>query len=223
MHQSLSDDAIDPINRKLKEPLPFDINDIVKGRVDKKSYTFFYSTFVPLMDTENVWNDKITKANEEMDLVTVSSEVFALTTLENKWDHWIDLYVQSNGKVATDKKFDIKSIESSVPAKYTREDHSNLSTNEVDDVEVWSVKGIKRFNSIFNFVKEDRIKHSQFFVEWLKEEKKLRGIGNQKSEETSLQKKPIDMLRFMGLSIHLQKIMLRITLKIKKKMWVKNL
>ena len=132
-----------------------------------------------------------------MDLVTVSSEVFALVTLENKWEHWIDLYVKSNGKVATDKNFDIKSIKGSVPAKYTRANNSNLSNNEGDDVEVWTLKGIKRFNSIFNFVKEDRIKHSQFFVEWLKEEKRLRGIGNGKSEETSLQKKTMWNLKLI--------------------------
>ena len=115
----------------------------MKGRVEKKSYTFFYSTFVSVMDTENVWNDKITKANEEMDLVTVSSEVFVLVTLENKWEHWIDLYVKSNGKVATDEIFDIKSISSSVPAKYIIGDHSNSSNNEGDVVEVWTLKGRK--------------------------------------------------------------------------------
>ena len=53
-------------------------------------------------------------------------------------------------------------------------------------------------------MKEDRIKHSQFLLNGLKK-KKLRGIGNRKSEETILQKKAdvkskIDLLHFMGLS-----------------------
>ena len=152
MHESLSKDAIDPINRKLKESLPFHIKNIVKGRVDKKCYKFFYSKFVPLIDKKSIWNDNLVKAKKEIDLVTVSNEAFALVTLEGQWERWVDLYVKSNGKVATDKTLSIKSILSSVPAKYTRGGLSNTKnkvTHAVDVKKGWTLQGIKRFNDFF--------------------------------------------------------------------------
>jgi hypothetical protein len=180
MHQSLSDDAIDPINKKLKELLPFHMKDLVKGRVDKKCYKLFYSKFVSLIDKKAIWNEKLVKAKKEIDLVTVSNKAFALVTLEGQWDRWVDLYVQSNGKVATDKTLSIKSIPSSVPAKYTRGGLSNTNnkvTHAVDVKKGWTLQGIKRFNYFFQFVKQDRIKYSQFFYEWLSEERKLKRVG----------------------------------------------
>ena len=178
MHQSLSDNAIDHIKGELKESLPFHIKDIVKGRVDKKTYKFFYSTFLPLMYKRSIWNEMIVKAKKEIHLVSISSEAFALVTLESQWDCWIDLYVKSNGKVATDKRLSIKTIQSSIPARYTRGGLSNLNRKGINTVEVkkgWTLQGIKRFNYLFEFVKKDRMKHSQFFYEWLNEEKKLKG------------------------------------------------
>ena len=120
MHESLSHDAIDPIDRKLKELLPFHIKGIVKGRVDKNSYKFFYSKFVSLIDKKSIWNEKLVKAKKESDLVTVSNEAFALVTLEGQWERWVDLYVKSHGNVRKDKTLNTRSISSSVPARYTR-------------------------------------------------------------------------------------------------------
>ena len=133
-----------------------------------------------MIDKKTIWNDKLVKAKKESDLVTVSNEAFALVTLEGQWERWVDLYVRSHGNVRKDKSLNIRSIKSSVPARYTRGGLSNTKnkvTHAVDVKKGWTLQGIKRFNYFFHFVKQDRIKHSQFFYEWLKEERKLKSVG----------------------------------------------
>lgn len=85
---------------------------------------------------------------------TSSDESFALIVLENNIERWIDMHEQNNQKSST------------VMPKYTNAGktkyHQNGSSNQ--RYKGWSAKGLKRYNKLFELVRNDRKK--PYAVEW---------------------------------------------------------
>ena len=75
----------------------------------------------------------------------VSDEAFALLTLENNFDAWVDMGMRK----------DISG--SQVPRKYTNGGKSNGEVGSSQHNKGWSEEGLKRFNGLFDAVKKKRV------------------------------------------------------------------
>ena len=162
---------------KLKIDFSWTLEDLLEGRKNAKVYGEFFHYFLPCIGRKTYWKHIIMEAKTDRDVSTVSNEAFALLLLENQWDCWVNLYLESNG-VVTSKKGQKRSYSNgTVVPKYTRGGvtYTNPSSNEkVQTEEIqrgWSKNGIKRFNELFHIVKKDRKENPLFIEQWLREEK----------------------------------------------------
>ena len=67
------------------------------------------------MNMRRGYVDKLLAAEQDKDIISVSSEAFILVVLESNWDMWMDTYIKNEKEV-----FSGKIIESTVTPKCTR-------------------------------------------------------------------------------------------------------
>ena len=174
MHDSLPENAIDPVKKELIAKPEFTMNDILEGRSNKKCYSLFFSKFAPILEKKSIWNQRLKAAKTDKDLLTISSEAFGLLILENQWDRWIDLYQKSGGDIILRKNSKLKDVESKVLPLYTRGGlGKKLNDARVGVLKGWTSRGIKRFNELYDFVVQDRNDNPSFFKAWMKETKRM--------------------------------------------------
>lgn len=88
-------------------------------------------------------------------MVTIADEAFALLTLENNVDEWIDIATK-----------DEDSHKKGTSTRYTGKGTNNDGTKKG-----WTLDGKKRFNDLYDAVKRDRsTRYSVELEEWLKAE-----------------------------------------------------
>ena len=75
---------------------------------------------------------------------TVSDEAFAILSLENNYDTWMDMALTGNTKT------------SSVPCKYTNGGKSKGTVATSQHNKGWSDEGLCRFNELFDLVEKNR-------------------------------------------------------------------
>ena len=74
---------------------------------------------------------------------TVSEEAFALLSLENNYDTWMDMGLTGNTKI------------SNVPRKYTNGGKSQGKIATSQHNRGWSDEGLRRFNELFDLVEKN--------------------------------------------------------------------
>ena len=76
---------------------------------------------------------------------SVSDEAFAIFSLENNYDTWMDMGLTNNTKT------------SNVPQKYTNggKSQGNVATSQHN--KGWSDEGLRRFNELFELVEKNRV------------------------------------------------------------------
>ena len=78
---------------------------------------------------------------------TVSDEAFAILSLENNYDTWMDMGLTGNTKT------------SNVPRKYTNGGKSKGTAATSQHNKGWSNEGLCRFNDLFDLVEKNRATH----------------------------------------------------------------
>ena len=103
LSEHLQEDAFDFTRKKpklIKKPM-YSWKDFAAGRSNKECYELYFTRFVPHLEKKALWNRKLSKAKEDKDLVTISSEAFGLLLLENQWKRWLKMFELSGGKVGS--------------------------------------------------------------------------------------------------------------------------
>ena len=167
MRNTLPEDCIDKNSKKLTTLPKYGWEDFQKGHANEDCYRLFFSLFVPHLEKRSNWDDRVANAENDKDVVSVSSEAFGLLILENYWDRWLDFYAMSNGELATKKGTKMRSVQSTVLPKYT---HGGTTYDKDAEKKAgvkirkgWSLNGINRFNQLYDFVLKDRKKHPFVF------------------------------------------------------------
>ena len=102
----MKEDAFDftgKMPKLLKKPM-YSWRDFAAGRRNKECYELYFTTgrFVPHLE-KAIWHRKLTKAKEDRDVITISSEAFGLLLLQNQWKHWLQMFEFSAGTVGSVK------------------------------------------------------------------------------------------------------------------------
>ena len=150
------------------------MEDFFEGRKNVAVYTVFFDTFVPCATKKTTWERQIAKAGIKtitkklVSLCTVSDEAFALLLMENSFDRWFDLHIQGRKEVEKHPRGSKASnFESDIPPLYTRGGIKYKTANINHSVKGWSEEGLNRFNLLFDHVKQDRMDHESFELDWL--------------------------------------------------------
>ena len=112
-------------------------------------------------------------AQSDKDLISISSEAFGLLVLENHWDRWMEVYEKCGGRISIRGSTKHKRVYFKTQPKYTRGGLNNGMNREIGIGKGWSYQGIYRFNVLFQFVRNDRIKNKGFITKWLVEKREL--------------------------------------------------
>ena len=128
-----------------------DESDIMKLRGDPETFKlFFVRKLLPC--TVGRLKFRKNKAVHKLEKwATVSDEAFSLLAFENGWRRWKSLL---DGDIETKE------------TKYT------LNGAKAKKGQGWSMEGLGRFEELYDFVKQDRIKHGQVDAELLEDFKK---------------------------------------------------
>ena len=172
---------------KLLNKPKFSLRDFQTGRANKECYGLFFTKFLPCLEKKTVWNRKLKTAREDKDLITISSEAFALLVIENQWKRWLHMFELSSGKVGS-VKLDENVMKK---PKYTRGGiWYTESADEDSKIGVqrgWSAEGIQRYNHLLKMVAVDRRTHKQFFPNWLQGMKQAAIANEQASKKTRVE------------------------------------
>ena len=103
---------------------------------------------------------------------TVSDEAFALLSLENNFETWMDMGHTGNTKNST------------VPCKYTNGGKSECKNARSQHNKGWSDEGLCRFNDLFDLVEKNReAPHAKQFEEDFRKWCEAKASGKQKKME----------------------------------------
>ena len=107
------------------------------------------------------------------DYISVSDEAFAILIFENNYDTWCDMVKRNNTKLST------------VIRKYTNGGSSSgKNSSSTRRYQGWNSEGIKRFNDLFDLVKEDRESpHAKPFEETFKNYCQNEGVSKKKKTD----------------------------------------
>ena len=106
------------------------------------------------------------------DFVSVSDEAFALLIFENNHATWCDMIRQNITK------------SSSVICKYTNGGCSNAPNGSSRQYQGWNPEGIKRFNDLFDLVKDDRnAPHAKLFEESFRADCENKSLGKKRKKQ----------------------------------------
>ena len=100
---------------------------------------------------------------------SVSDEAFAILSLENNYDTWMDMVLTNNTKT------------SNVPQKYTNggKSQGNVATSHHN--KDWSDEGLHRFNELFGLVEKNRLSpNAHAFEEEFRQFCKAKAEGRKK-------------------------------------------
>jgi hypothetical protein len=149
------------------------MDDFLAGRRYVKTYTVFFDTFMPCATKKSTWIAQIAKAGitkqdkNRVRLCTVSDEAFALLLLENSFDRWLDLHTQVRKLPKQHRGSKDKGFQSKIPPRYTSGGIKYETTDPKQSYKGWSDRGRRRFNELFDHVKQDRQDHPSFETNWL--------------------------------------------------------
>ena len=148
----------------------------MEGRKNEEAYTVFFERFVPSATMKTSWDRRITTAtangkNQQESLCTINDEAFALLLLENSYDRWLNIFSTNEGAVMQRRGVKQRAFQSDTPTLYTRGGIKYDKTDVTQSVKGWSDNGIKRFNALFEQVKQDRATNPEFERSWLVERK----------------------------------------------------
>jgi hypothetical protein len=149
------------------------MDDFLTGRESVKAYTVFFDTFMPCATKKSTWISHIARVDVEknntrvVSLCTVSDEAFALLLLENSFDRWLDVHIKCLGFAKPNRGSKDRGFQSEIPPRYTSGGIKYANTDQVHSFKGWSDKGRRRFNALFDHVKQDRRDHQSFEADWL--------------------------------------------------------
>ena len=128
-----------------------------------------FKYFIPSSGKKTDWKHVIDGAKTDQDVTTTSNEAFTLLVLENHWDRWVNIFNKSDGHVVPTRGKKSVCVSNILP-KYTRGGILFDARIPREDGKGWSALGIRRFNELFDQVKENRRKHPDFIGRFLEQE-----------------------------------------------------
>ena len=132
-----------------------------EGRKKKVAYTLFYKRFVPAVVGPELFRQRV-RDSTAVALSTASDEAFTLLLLENSYARWVSIF-DKNGGMPSQRRGDTKrTFDSDIEAKYTRGGIKLSHDKESQKRKGWTHDGIKRFNTLFAFVRKDKLKRPKF-------------------------------------------------------------
>ena len=132
-----------------------------KGRKNKEAYRVFYKRFVPAVVGPDLYRQRV-RDNNEAEPSTASDEAFALLLLENNYERWVDIYVKSKGIPIQRRGDRTKRIDSDIQPKYTRGGIKFSGDKVTNKTKGWTNEGIQRFNILYQYVRNDRLRRKGF-------------------------------------------------------------
>jgi len=167
---------------KLKNKQPVTIpaltmKEFLEGRKNTEAYSVFLERFVPCVTMKTSWDRRLATAKTDSSktktsLCTISDEAFALLLLENSFDRWLDIFTSTKGAVMQRRGVKQRAFQSDTPTLYTKGGIKYNKTDVTEAVKGWSDTGIRRFNCLFEQVKQDRMANPDFERMWLVERRK---------------------------------------------------
>ena len=156
----------------------------LKGRKQEKVYSVFFDRFVCCITGKTWFKSKIKEeSSDQQEICTASDEAFTLLLLENSYERWADIYKNTGGRPIPLRGIKNCQWQSDVKTKYTDGGIQYSSTDTHDRVgKGWSTEGIKRFNELFEQVKQDQKEHPEF-VKIFIENKKKQITGTKRKRE----------------------------------------
>jgi hypothetical protein len=156
------------------------MEEFLEGRENEEAYTEFYERFLPCATMKMSWDRRIVVATsarsigkDQQSLCTSSDEAYALLLLENSYDRWLDIFARSPPGGTRQRRGESGRIfESDTPTLYTRGGIKYEKTKLPDEGKGWTGKGIRRYNELFQQVKQDRASNPDFERNWLEEKKR---------------------------------------------------
>jgi hypothetical protein len=149
------------------------MDEFLQGRSNEEAYTVFFERFMPCATRKTSWDQRIAMATSGGgSICTSSDEAFALLLLENSYDRWLDIFTNCPGAVMQRRGEKKRVFESDTPTLYTRGGIKYEKTRLAQSVKGWSGTGIRRYNVLFQKVKEDRASNPDFESNWLAEKKR---------------------------------------------------
>ena len=144
----------------------YTLAEFLEGRENKEAHAVLVEKFCRVVVTERQWKRKLRTAATFGEVCTVSNEAFALVTLENMYDRWVDLNNQM-GNHFKQAKQGTKPPTSEVDPRYTEV----CIKGELKHRKGWKKEGIERFNALYDKVETDRREYGEVDAEWLDEVK----------------------------------------------------
>jgi hypothetical protein len=118
------------------------LNDFLEMSQKESSYLLLCTQFIrPIVGTTK-WKHNFLRKRMSL-YVTISDEAFALLTLENNYDRWVDMWHNQNLKT------------SNVEAKWTNAGQS-LCNGQSKRFNGWKQDGYTRYNELYDLVEADR-------------------------------------------------------------------
>jgi hypothetical protein len=159
-------------------------DEFCKGRRNRKTYTTFFSRFVPAVVGPELFRQRLQDANGDTSpdtVCTISDEAFALLLVENSYDRWTDIYKQTGGIPKQRRGDRTRQCDSDIAPLYT---HGGIKyvLHQTTKKKGWTDQGIERYNELFKMVQADR-QRTKFMKRFIKDQK---ATSNKKKEKTEL-------------------------------------
>ena len=194
-------------------PIKLGIIKCLRG-CDETFSNIFMERFLKHVVGKREWEQRLKNVKTADELVTVSDEAFCLLTLENGWDAWLDILVQSDGRFRQAKrgrsavirprraKYKFTAINSAKKKRRKRvqeEEDNNETSDEEDDTDdekqarlrhSWTDEGIQAFNTIAKQVQDNRLANANnnAGADWLKRKQSI--VSNDDEKHMKFVTKP---------------------------------
>ena len=167
--------------RKKNERI-FEMHELLELRENKAVYSLFLSRFVQhtvgvTRFREHIENAKLEILDEEEAdrLCTVTDEAFTLVTIENNYNHWVDIVKRNNYSLPKpSKKNEPKQFVSNERPRFTSGGNVYMNDEENENTlkkKGWTAEGIKKYNALFEKVTKDWENYPEFLINFIKEER----------------------------------------------------
>ena len=168
---------------------------MLQARVNIETLDLLFGRFIPCAVGKTNYKSRIEDATMKEELCTIADEAFTIVVIENSEERWRDIYTKL-GEIPVVKKGNRKrKFVSKVRTKYTRggikysegpETQGSGAQEHNSRFKGWNDEGIARFNELYKFIREDRIRYPAIVPHWRETARIGATMVNKKQKTTSV-------------------------------------
>jgi len=150
----------------------YKLEEFLQGRKCPEVFHLVLEKFVPAVVGRRLYRKRLKVCpRDDNGLFSASDEAFMLLLLENSWNRWVDIYLNTAKTVIQARSNCLQSrtwkFVSDEPTLYTAGGIRYKHGKEVRATNGWTAEGVKRYNALFRIVKRDRAENPSIFREWV--------------------------------------------------------